>query len=99
MCMVVAGPASWLSLTLPFFVPPPIARTAGRLPNLPAAAAFDIRVLLTELGMPELATRFEEEEVTPGLLPFMDDTAMRELGVNSVGARLRLRSAAQSLFG
>ncbi|PNW86121.1 hypothetical protein CHLRE_02g074150v5 [Chlamydomonas reinhardtii] len=71
-----------------------------RMPNLAAlrAHAGDMRGLLDELGLGSLASRFEAEDVSPGLLPYLDDAAMRELGASSVGARLKLRLAAQALF-
>ncbi|GFR47594.1 hypothetical protein Agub_g9328 [Astrephomene gubernaculifera] len=63
-----------------------------------AAAAGDMRLLLEELGLPQLAARFESEDISPGLLPFLDEGALRELGATSLGARLRLRIAAQALL-
>ncbi|KAG2425936.1 hypothetical protein HXX76_013309 [Chlamydomonas incerta] len=71
-----------------------------RMPNLAAlrAHAGDMRGVLEELGLGSLAARFEAEDVSPGLLPYLDDAAMRELGASSVGARLKLRLAAQALF-
>ncbi len=57
-----------------------------------------MRSMLEELGLPGLAARFEAEDISPGLLPYLDDTALRELGATSVGARLKLRIAAQALF-
>ncbi len=62
------------------------------------AHGADMRGVLEELGLPGLAARFEAEDISPGLLPFMDDTAMRELGATTVGARLKLRIAAQAFF-
>lgn len=38
-------------------------------------------------------------QVTPSLLAYLDDEGMRELGVVSVGARAKLRMAAQSVAG
>ncbi len=38
-------------------------------------------------------------QVTPSLLAAMDDAALNELGVVSVGAKVRLRFAANTLFG
>ncbi|KAG2434989.1 hypothetical protein HYH02_011988 [Chlamydomonas schloesseri] len=71
-----------------------------RMPNLAAlrAHAGDMRGVLEELGLGSLAARFEAEDVSPGLLPYLDDAAMRELGATSVGARLKLRLAAQALY-
>ncbi|KAG2482178.1 hypothetical protein HYH03_018877 [Edaphochlamys debaryana] len=71
-----------------------------RLPNLAALRAVggDMRAVLEELGLGALAARFEAEEVTPALLPYLDEGTMRELGAGSVGARLKLRLAAQALF-
>ncbi len=57
-----------------------------------------MRSVLEELGLGSLAARFEAEDISPGLLPYLDDAAMRELGAASVGARLKLRIAAQALF-
>ncbi|KAL6761671.1 chlamyopsin-5 [Haematococcus lacustris] len=71
--------------------------TAGRQPLLSPAATQDIRVLLEELGLTELTQRFLEEEVTPSLLPYLDEDVLREMGVTSMGARLKLKLAAQSL--
>ena len=70
------------------------------LPALPTVRAHsgDIRSLLDELGLPQLASRFEAEDIGPSLLPFLDDAAMRDLGAASVGARLKLRLAAQALY-
>ncbi|GIL69952.1 hypothetical protein Vretimale_10018 [Volvox reticuliferus] len=71
-----------------------------RFPNLAALRAHggDMRAVLEDLGLSSLAARFEAEDVSPGLLPYLDDTALRELGATSVGARLKLRIAAQALF-
>ncbi|KXZ54193.1 hypothetical protein GPECTOR_5g288 [Gonium pectorale] len=71
-----------------------------RLPNIASlrAAGGDMRAVLEELGLSSLAPRFEAEDISPGLLPYLDDGAMRELGATSVGARLKLRLAAQALF-
>ncbi|GLC56046.1 hypothetical protein PLESTB_001058700 [Pleodorina starrii] len=71
-----------------------------RLPSLAALRAHggDMRAVLEELGLTTLATRFEAEDISPGLLPYLDDTALRELGATSVGARLKLRIAAQALY-
>ncbi|GLI62437.1 hypothetical protein VaNZ11_005058 [Volvox africanus] len=71
-----------------------------RLPNFAALRAHgaDMRAVLEELGLSSLAARFEAEDISPGLLPYLDDTALRELGATSVGARLKLRIAAQALF-
>lgn len=57
----------------------------------------DIRSLLDDLGLSLLAHRFEAEDVTPAVLPFLDDEAFKALGATSIGARMKLRLAAQSL--
>jgi hypothetical protein len=41
--------------------------------------------------------RTQDEEVTPALLGFLDDSEMKKLGVTSMGARLKIKLAAQSL--
>ncbi len=44
------------------------------------------------------AGKFEEEEISADLLPFLDEMSLRCLGVTSLGARLKLRLAGQALF-
>lgn len=48
----------------------------------------------TQVGLRRLAFKFAAEDITPEMLPFLDDNTMRDLGVSSVGARLRLRMLA-----
>lgn len=75
----------------------PSALAVGSLVIPPLSHDMDIAQVLEALGMGSLISRFVEEEVTPALLPYLDDNAMKELGASSVGARLRLRAAAQTL--
>ncbi len=56
-------------------------------------------MLLQELGLQEVAPRFVAEQVTPELLCAMGDAELQELGVHSVGARLKIKLAAQALYG
>ena len=52
-----------------------------------------MNTVLQDLGLVHLAPRFQAEDITPGLLPYLDDAALQELGVTSLGARLKLRVA------
>ena len=61
--------------------------------------SYDMEALLDEVGLGRLALKFSTEDITPEMLPYLDDNAMRDLGVSSVGARLRLRMLAGSLGG
>lgn len=72
--------------------------TGTATPGLgPADSDQGIRGVLEQLGLGELAPKFEEEEVTPALLPYLDDAAMAELGAVSMGARVKLRVAARQV--
>lgn len=75
----------------------PVHAVGASMQRLPAAAAIDIGVLLTELGMPQLTPKFLAEEITPDLLQMLDAAALKELGVSSVGARAKLMAAAHAL--
>ncbi len=52
-----------------------------------------VRALLEELGLEGLASRFEAEEITTAMLPYLDDATLRGLGVVTVGTRLKIRAA------
>ena len=47
-----------------------------------------------QVGLRRLAFKFAAEDITPEMLRYLDDNTMRDLGVSSVGARLRLRMLA-----
>ena len=49
--------------------------------------AASIHDILEELELGSLASRFEAEEITPSILPHLDDVTLRNLGVVTVGAR------------
>lgn len=57
-----------------------------------------IEMVLVELGLKELTARFEAEEVTPSLLPQMEEADFREVGVTSLGAQMLLRMAGRALI-
>ncbi|GAX76578.1 hypothetical protein CEUSTIGMA_g4024.t1 [Chlamydomonas eustigma] len=59
----------------------------------------DMRELLIEVGLERLERKFAAEEITPDMLPYLDDAALRDLGVSSVGSRLRLRMLAGRMRG
>jgi hypothetical protein len=54
----------------------------------------EMRDLLLEAGLERLERKFAAEEITPDMLHYLDDSALRDLGVSSVGGRLRLRMLA-----
>lgn len=56
-----------------------------------------IRSLLEGAGLGHVAVRFEAEEITPPMLAMLDDRQLRDLGVYTVGQRLRLKLAVDSL--
>jgi hypothetical protein len=55
---------------------------------------MDMDQVLHALGLDHLAKRFEQEQVTPSLLPFLEEGSLEALGVTSVGAKLKLKAAA-----
>jgi hypothetical protein len=56
-----------------------------------AAAQGSIKKVLEMVGLAHLTDNFEREEITPDLIPDCNDDMLKELGVTSMGARMRLR--------
>lgn len=62
------------------------------LPPLSPMAVF-----LSGLGLSRLISKFEAEEIDMSVLPYLTEENMEYLGVNTLGARLRLANAIQAL--
>lgn len=60
-------------------------------------SADSIAVFLTNLGLQRLIPKFEAEEIDVSVLPLMTDEHFEQLGVNTLGAKLRLSKAIQGL--
>ena len=60
-----------------------------------ASAANETSRFLCGNGFDHLVSRFTEEEIEVRQIPFLTDHQLNDLGVRTIGARLRLRSAAQ----
>ena len=54
---------------------------------------------LTNLGLARLIPKFEAEEIDMSVLPYLTEENLEYLGVNTLGARLRLVNAIQALKG
>ncbi|GAX76781.1 hypothetical protein CEUSTIGMA_g4227.t1 [Chlamydomonas eustigma] len=48
--------------------------------------------LLHDAGLSHLINRFSAEDITPEMLPYLDDEVLKDLGVSSMGARMKLKS-------
>lgn len=96
--------------SVPSGVTPEAAMGAQLQPYLPADYTDDAHVqghmdqgdsidrlaqLLHEASLEWLLPKFISEDITPKLLLYLDDDALRELGVSSMGARIRLRTLAE----
>ena len=53
----------------------------------------NIRQWLEELGLGQYAEAFEENEIGVGLLPRLNDQALKELGISVMGHRIRVLDA------
>ncbi|GAX76782.1 hypothetical protein CEUSTIGMA_g4228.t1 [Chlamydomonas eustigma] len=53
--------------------------------------------MLLELGLEAFVPSFQSKGVTPGVLRQLDEAGLRELGVTTVGARLKLRAVTSFL--
>lgn len=62
-----------------------------------SAHASPIASFLTQLGLSRLVSKFEQEEIDMSVLPYLTDENLEFLGVNTLGARLRLGNAIQTL--
>lgn len=62
------------------------------LPSLSPMAIF-----LSNIGLSRLIPKFEAEEIDMAVLPYLTEENMEFLGVNTLGARLRLSNAIQTL--
>ena len=60
-----------------------------------ASAANETSRFLCGNGFDHLVSRFTEEEIEVRQIPSLTDHQLNDLGVRTIGARLRLRSAAQ----
>lgn len=56
---------------------------------------MEIKAWLTEVGLPQYAGRFEEEQITSDLLIQLDHDALKQLGVDILGHRLMILRAAK----
>lgn len=63
----------------------------------PSATASPISAFLTQLGLSRLVPKFEQEEIDLSVLPYLTEENLEFLGVNTLGARLRLGNAIQTL--
>lgn len=57
-----------------------------------------IRSFLEDAGLGHIAAKFEAEEITPPMLPMLDDTQLKDLGVYTMGQRVRLKLAVDCLL-
>ncbi|KAG1655171.1 hypothetical protein FOA52_005788 [Chlamydomonas sp. UWO 241] len=57
------------------------------------ASSRTMEELLECLELDHLLPRFESEEISLEMLPYLDEQQLRDLGVTTVGARMRLRAA------
>ena len=51
---------------------------------------------LKEQGLEHLIEKFHSEEITINLFPFLSDENLKELGILTIGARIRFRQSAQT---
>lgn len=61
------------------------------------AQASPISTFLHQLGLARLVPKFEQEEIDMSVLPYLTEENLEFLGVNTLGARLRLGNAIQGL--
>ena len=54
------------------------------------------RNFMEPVGQGECVPLFKREEIEINQTPRIDNAAVRELGMNTIGARMRLRDAAQN---
>ena len=54
---------------------------------------------MESVGRGDFIAMFESEEIEIHHIPKLDDTTLRELGVNTIGGRMRLRDAARNYQG
>jgi hypothetical protein len=67
----------------------------GSMESLPLLSPMAI--FLSNLGLSRLIAKFEAEEIDMSVLPYLTEENLEYLGVNTLGARLRLTNAIQSL--
>ena len=51
---------------------------------------------LKDQGLEHLIEKFRSEEITINLFPFLSDDNLKELGILTIGARIRFRQSAQT---
>ena len=53
---------------------------------------------LEGLGLSQYAPTFDDDDIEFGLLPRLSDAQLKELGVESIGHRMKILAAAQQLY-
>ena len=66
--------------------------------GIPSENYREERRFLNSVGRGDCIAKFEMEEIELNHIPRLDNATLRELGVNTIGARLRLRDAAQDFL-
>jgi hypothetical protein len=66
--------------------------------GIPSENYREERRFLNSVGRGDCIAMFEKEEIELNQIPRLDDATLRELGVNTIGARLRFRDAAQDFL-
>jgi hypothetical protein len=60
-------------------------------------ASTTLRTFLERVGLPQLHDSFVAQDIDLSVLPSLNETHLRELGVTTIGARLRIIAAAKEL--
>lgn len=70
---------------------------ADKVKNPEETKAKDLTTWLTSLGMKQYVEKFVSQEVDMDTLPYLTESHLEQLGVTTIGARLRLMSAIHQL--
>jgi len=68
-----------------------------KVKNPEEVKAKDISTWLTTIGMKKFAEKFVAQEIDMEIVPFLTEVHLEQLGVNTIGARLRILQAIKAL--
>ena len=70
----------------------------GLASSLPAPNYREEEEFLVNCGLGHLVNRFREEEIDLNIMPRLGDDNLRELGLITMGSRIRFRDAATNCY-